>query len=44
VLGLGVGQYVVKLLIAVVDTPFVYAVVGFVRSREREGAAPVGGD
>jgi len=27
------GQYVVKLLIAVVDTPFVYLVVGYVRSR-----------
>jgi uncharacterized integral membrane protein (TIGR00697 family) len=27
-----VGQYIVKLLIAVGDTPFVYAVVGFVRS------------
>jgi len=28
-----VGQYLLKLLIALVDTPFVYAVVGFVRSR-----------
>jgi len=27
-----VGQYVLKLLIALVDTPFVYAVVGYVRS------------
>jgi uncharacterized integral membrane protein (TIGR00697 family) len=27
------GQYVVKLLIAVVDTPFVYLVVGYARSR-----------
>jgi uncharacterized PurR-regulated membrane protein YhhQ (DUF165 family) len=26
------GQYVLKLLIAVVDTPFVYAVVGYLRS------------
>jgi uncharacterized integral membrane protein (TIGR00697 family) len=34
VLGLIVGQYVVKLLIAVLDTPFVYAVVGAVRSRD----------
>jgi len=32
-LALIVGQYLLKLLIAVVDTPFVYAVVGFVRSR-----------
>jgi uncharacterized integral membrane protein (TIGR00697 family) len=44
VLGLLVGQYVVKLLIAVLDTPFVYAVVGVVRSREGDGAVPVGGD
>jgi len=44
VLGLLVGQYVVKLLIAVLDTPFVYAVVGVVRSREGDGTAPVGGD
>jgi uncharacterized integral membrane protein (TIGR00697 family) len=44
VLGLVVGQYAVKLLIAVLDTPFVYAVVGFVRSREGEAAAPVRGD
>ena len=29
-----VGQYLLKLLIALVDTPFVYAVVGFVRSRD----------
>ena len=28
-----VGQYLLKLAIAVVDTPFVYAVVGFMRSR-----------
>jgi uncharacterized PurR-regulated membrane protein YhhQ (DUF165 family) len=27
------GQYLLKLLIALVDTPFVYAVVGVVRSR-----------
>ena len=32
-----VGQYVLKLLIAVVDTPFVYAVVGAVRSRGSAG-------
>jgi len=30
---LAVGQYVLKLLIAVADTPFVYAVVGYLRSR-----------
>ena len=29
-----VGQYLIKLLIALVDTPFVYAVVGYVRSAE----------
>lgn len=27
-----VGQYIIKLLIALLDTPFVYAVVGYVRS------------
>jgi len=27
-----VGQYMIKLLIAVIDTPFVYAAVGYVRS------------
>ena len=31
-LALAVGQYLLKLLIAVVDTPFVYGVVRFVRS------------
>lgn len=31
--GLGVGQYLLKLLIAVFDTPVVYAIVGFARSR-----------
>ena len=39
-LGLIVGQYVLKLLIAVADTPFVYAVVGYLRSRERAAPAP----
>jgi uncharacterized integral membrane protein (TIGR00697 family) len=34
-LALVVGQYVFKLAIAVLDTPFVYAVVGVVRGRER---------
>jgi uncharacterized integral membrane protein (TIGR00697 family) len=33
-ISLMLGQYLLKLLIAVVDTPFVYAVVGLVRSRE----------
>ena len=33
VLGLIVGQYLFKLLLVGVDTPFVYLVVGFVRSR-----------
>jgi len=32
-IGLIVGQYIIKLLIAVVDTPFVYAVVGYLRSK-----------
>ena len=32
-LGLVIGQYILKLLIAVADTPFVYAVVGYLRSR-----------
>ncbi len=43
--GLIVGQYVLKLLIAAVDTPFVYLVVGLVRDRENpvEGI-PVRGD
>ena len=27
-----VGQYILKLLIALLDTPFVYAVVGYMRS------------
>jgi hypothetical protein len=33
VVGLMIGQYLLKLLIALVDTPFVYAAVGLVRSR-----------
>lgn len=36
-LGLAVGQYLLKLLIALVDTPFVYAVVGYARSRADAG-------
>ncbi|WP_137284271.1 queuosine precursor transporter [Halorussus salinisoli] len=39
-LGLVVGQYVLKLLIAVVDTPFVYAAVGYLRSRGSAAPAP----
>ena len=43
--GLIVGQYVLKLAIAAVDTPFVYLVVSFVRDGESSDAgAPVGGD
>ncbi|WP_435177119.1 queuosine precursor transporter [Halorussus sp. AFM4] len=38
-LGLALGQYLLKLLIAVADTPFVYAVVGYLRSRG-SAAAP----
>lgn len=41
VLGLMVGQYVLKLLIAVVDTPFVYLVVGAVRGREPGHEGPI---
>jgi uncharacterized PurR-regulated membrane protein YhhQ (DUF165 family) len=45
VLGLGVGQYLVKLSLALLDTPFVYAVVGFVRSRGLVGSpAPARSD
>jgi len=36
VLALIIGQYVLKLGIALIDTPFVYAVVGAVRSREAD--------
>ncbi|NHN48305.1 queuosine precursor transporter [Halostella sp. JP-L12] len=35
-----VGQYLLKLAIAVVDTPFVYAIVGAVREREGDRVAP----
>ena len=42
-LGLIVGQYVVKLLIALVDTPFVYLVVGLARGRGSD-AGPVTAD
>jgi uncharacterized integral membrane protein (TIGR00697 family) len=39
VLSLMVGQYLLKLLIALVDTPFVYAVVGVIRRETPENAA-----
>jgi len=39
-----VGQYVFKLLVAIVDTPFVYLVVGAVRSRESGTAEPTVAD
>jgi uncharacterized PurR-regulated membrane protein YhhQ (DUF165 family) len=35
-----VGQYLLKLAIAVADTPVVYAIVGAVREYEGGGAAP----
>ena len=41
VLGLMVGQYALKLLIAVLDTPFVYLVVGAVRRREPGHEGPI---
>jgi len=41
VLGLMVGQYALKLLIAVLDTPFVYLVVGAVRRREPGHGGPI---
>jgi len=36
--GLMLGQYLVKLGVALLDTPFVYAVVGFVRRRDRSSS------
>jgi uncharacterized integral membrane protein (TIGR00697 family) len=42
VIGLLVGQYLLKLAVAVVDTPFVYAVVGYLRDREDAVAADAG--
>ncbi|WP_135664742.1 queuosine precursor transporter [Halorhabdus rudnickae] len=42
-LGLMVGQYLVKLGVALLDTPFVYTVVGFVRRHDRS-PSPVMGD
>lgn len=35
-----VGQYILKLLIALLDTPFVYAVVGLVRSNRPDAVTP----
>ncbi|WP_136717626.1 queuosine precursor transporter [Halorientalis salina] len=43
-LSLMVGQYLFKLLIAVVDTPFVYLVVAAVRSRNADLAEPAVAD
>lgn len=39
-----VGQYIIKLLIALLDTPFVYAVVGFVRSNTPGDTKPATAD
>ena len=36
--GLMVGQYIFKLLVALLDTPVVYAVVGFARRQEKAKA------
>ncbi|WP_458208420.1 queuosine precursor transporter [Haladaptatus sp. NG-SE-30] len=40
ILSLIVGQYLLKLLIAVLDTPLVYAVVGYLRSQDHVSASP----
>jgi len=44
ILSLVVGQYLLKLLIAVVDTPFVYAVVGYLRSQGHGAVRPRAAD
>jgi len=44
VAALVVGQYLLKLLIALVDTPFVYAVVGFLRERDGSVVDPATAD
>jgi queuosine precursor transporter len=44
ILSLVVGQYVFKLLVALLDTPFVYAVVGFLRSQTSAGRVPSSAD
>ncbi|MDY6765577.1 MAG: queuosine precursor transporter, partial [Halobacteria archaeon] len=36
ILSLIIGQYILKLLIAFVDTPFVYVVVGYIRSYQED--------
>ena len=41
---LAVGQYVFKLGVALLDTPFVYVIVGAVRSRRGDTPRAVGGD
>ena len=41
---LGVGQYLLKLLIALFDTPVVYAIVGFARSRADTGGTTASAD
>jgi len=43
-LALGVGQYLLKLLIALCDTPVVYAIVGYARSRTDAGRPTAGAD
>ena len=43
-LGLALGQYLLKLLIAFADTPLVYAAVGFLRSRGSAAPAPRSAD
>lgn len=42
VLGLIVGQYLFKLLLVGLDTPFVYLVVGFIRARDLGPSAQTG--
>lgn len=43
VAALMVGQYLLKLLVAVVDTPFVYLVTSAIRARESGHADPIAG-
>ncbi|MGA9400208.1 queuosine precursor transporter [Haladaptatus sp.] len=44
VLSLIVGQYIFKLFVALLDTPFVYAVVGYLRSQTNVGRVPSSAD
>ncbi|ODR82371.1 integral membrane-like protein [Haladaptatus sp. W1] len=44
ILSLIVGQYVFKLFVALLDTPFVYAVVGFLRSQTAASRVPSSAD